>query len=336
MIFSLEHRKQTMPPSETHSNLSIRGVIPPLITPLKDRDTLDVGGLERLVVHLLSGGVDGLFILGTTGEGPSLSHRLQRDLVTSTARMLDGRLPLYVGITDTSLVESIELARFAAAAGADAVVAAPPFYFPAGQTELRHWYDELLDGLPLPLLLYNMPGCTKIALERETLSVLMEHEQVVGLKDSSGDMAYLKSVLGLVAEKRPDWPLLVGPEHLLADAVALGAAGGVPGGANLAPRLFVELFQAASARDTQSLEELQTRVERLQELYSIGKYGSAFVKGVKCALELCGVCSGQLAAPFDAFRAPERRRVSAWLDSFASTGLLPENARRHLSGTEPV
>lgn len=299
------------------------GIIPPLITPLADRDRLDEAGLERLIEWQVAGGVQGLFVLGTTGEGPSLSGRLRREMIWAASRMLGGRLPLYVGITDTALAEAVDLGRHAADAGAAAVVAAPPFYFPAGQTELRHWFELLLADLPLPLLLYNIPSCAKIEIGPETLSALMAHESVIGFKDSSGSLDYLAAALSLVAERRPGWPVLTGPEHLLAEAVAMGAAGGVTGGANLVPGLFASLYRAASAGNDAEVERLQALVMRLQELYTIGKYGSAFLKGVKCALELRGVCSGLLAPPFDAFKTPERERVAAWLRSFEDTRLLP-------------
>ncbi|MCB1090279.1 MAG: dihydrodipicolinate synthase family protein [Verrucomicrobiae bacterium] len=304
-------------------SFSIRGIIPPIITPLAGRDEIDEDGLARLLDHLVSSGVHGIFVLGTTGEGPSLSHRLRREMVRATARLLNGRLPLYVGVTDTSIVDAIGLSEVSADSGASAVVAAPPFYFPAGQTELRHWFDQLLTDLPLPLLAYNIPICTKISIERETLESLIEQKNVIGLKDSSGNLDVLRDALALAAERRPDWPVLTGPEHLLAEAVPLGASGGVTGGANLVPRLFADLYEAASARNAEEVTRLQSLVMRLQELYTIGKYGSAFLKGVKCALELSGICSGQMAPPFDAFHAPERERVVRWMESFAETGYLP-------------
>lgn len=307
----------------TLSALKIHGIIPPLVTPLSDRDELDRAGLERLVEHLVGAGVHGLFVLGTTGEGPSLSRKVRREMVEQTCGLARGRLPVYVGITDTSLVEARHLAWQSVEAGAAAVVAAPPFYFPAGQTELRHWFDELLADLPLPLLAYNIPSCTKIAIERETLEALIERENVIGLKDSSGDLDVPRDALALAAEKRPGWPVLTGPEHLLAEAVALGASGGVTGGANLAPRLFVDLYEAARAGNAAEVARLQALVTRLRELYTIGKYGSAFLKGVKCALERSGVCSGRMAPPFDAFHAPERERVARWMAGFAETGYLP-------------
>jgi len=303
--------------------LVVSGIIPPIITPPANDDVLDVAGLERLVEHLIGNGVAGVFVLGTTGEGPSLSYRLRREMVQTTAKILNDRVPLYVGITDTSLVEAVNLGKFSADIGAAAVVAAPPFYFPAGQTELQHWFRRLAQSLPLPLLLYNIPACTKIAIEAETLTALISIENIIGLKDSSGNLDYLQQAIDLASKHREGWPVLVGPEHLLAQAVSRGAAGGVAGGANLVPRLFVEVFKAASSGNAESLQKLQTQVQQLQQLYSIGKYGSAFLKSVKCALELSGICSGKLAPPFDAFLLPERQRVTEWMACFASTGWLP-------------
>jgi hypothetical protein len=105
----------------------LRGIVPPMITPLRDRDELDVPGLERLIEHILAGGVHGLFILGTSGEAPSLSYRLRRELVDRVCRQVAGRVPVLVGITDTSFVEALHLARHAAAAGAQAVVTSTPY-----------------------------------------------------------------------------------------------------------------------------------------------------------------------------------------------------------------
>jgi len=142
-----------------------------MVTPLRARDELDVAGLERLIEHILSGGVSGLFILGTTGEGPSLSYRLRRELITLACRQVRGRVPVLVGITDTAFVESVNLARHAADAGADALVLAPPYYLPPGQPELQEYLEHLAAELPLPLFLYNMPGLTKVQYEIECLRI---------------------------------------------------------------------------------------------------------------------------------------------------------------------
>src|SRR5690348_11181528 len=114
----------------------LRGIVPPMVTPLNDRDELDRAGVDRLIEHQIAAGVAGLFILGTTGEGPSLSYRLRYELVERTCEVVAGRVPVLVGITDTSVVEALELAEFAKGAGADAVVAAPPYYFALGQEDV--------------------------------------------------------------------------------------------------------------------------------------------------------------------------------------------------------
>src|SRR6188472_1642116 len=120
------------------------GIIPPMVTPLRGVDELDVAGLERVIERLISGGVSGLFVLGTTGEGPSLSYRLRRELVDRVCKQVKNRVPVLVGITDTAFVESVDLARHAANAGAAAVVAAPPYYLPEGQPELEEYVDHLV------------------------------------------------------------------------------------------------------------------------------------------------------------------------------------------------
>lgn len=289
--------------------LPLRGIIPPMITPLSDRDTLDAGGLERLVEHILAGGVHGLFILGTTGEAPSLSYRLRLELIERVCTHVDGRVPVLVGITDTSFTESVNITEHAADSGAQAVVLAPPYYFPAGQAELIEYVTHIASELPLPLFMYNMPSHTKLSFEVETIRQLVDVPNILGLKDSSAQMVYFHEVRALVAD-RPDFTLLVGPEQLLAEAVLLGGHGGVSGGANLVPELYVDLYNAARAGDLQQIELLHARVMQIStNLYSIGKHGSAFIKGLKCALSCLGICDDMLAEPFQRFAPQEREKV---------------------------
>jgi len=284
-----------------------------MVTPLRARDELDAAGLERLIEHIVNGGVSGLFILGTTGEGPSLSYRLRRELITLACRQVRGRVPVLVGITDTAFVESVNLARHAADAGADALVLAPPYYLPPGQPELQEYVEHLAAELPLPLFLYNMPGLTKVQYEMECLRRAMDIPRIVGLKDSSNDMNYFKDALGLL-KHRPDWTLLVGPEERLAETVLAGGHGGVNGGANLFPKLYVQLYQAARAGDRPRTEQLHAQVMQIsQSLYRIGRYPSAIIKGIKCALGCQGICDDFMAEPFHRFRAEERARVERCL-----------------------
>ncbi len=295
-------------------NTTLTGIIPPMITPLRDRDTLDVPGLERLVENILNGGVSGLFILGTTGEGPSLSYRLRRELVERVCRQGKNRVPVLVGITDTAYVESVHLAGFAADVGATAVVAAPPYYLPEAQPELQEYLDHLVTELPLPLYIYNMPALTKVHFELETVRRAMDNPRIIGLKDSSGDLNYFKAAAELIKQHRPDWPLLIGPEEKLFDALQLGGHGGVSGGANLFPKLYVKLVEAHHAGNLARAQELQKQIQRVSDsFYRIGKYSSSIIKGIKCALSCMGVCDDFMAEPFHRFRAEERELVKARL-----------------------
>lgn len=290
-----------------------------MVTPLVDRDTLDVPGLERVVEHILAAAPAGLFILGTTGEGPSLSYRLRCELIDRVGQQVAGRVPLMVGVTDTSFVDSVELAVQAAEAGAGAVVLAPPHYFPAGQDELARYVERIAAELPLPLFLYNMPSHTKLAFELDTLGRLLDVENIVGLKDSSGDMIYFHRARELTA-KRPGFSLLIGPEELLAEAILAGADGGVSGGANLCPQLYVDLYRAAAGRDLDRVDELHARVMRLSGgLYSVPGGGAAVSKALKCGLALLGICSDSMAEPFERVDESDRRAIRRQLEKL---GLL--------------
>lgn len=297
----------------TKTTTPLRGIVPPLVTPLADRDTLDQEGTERLLEHVISGGVAGVFILGTTGEAPSLSYRLRRDFIHLVCRIVGDRIPVLVGVTDTAFVETIELAGVAKDAGATSAVLSTPYYFPAGQTELTRYVAHVVDELPLPLMLYNMPSLTKVWFEIDTLRELSRHDRIVGVKDSSGDLQYFQQLVSL-KQLRPDWSILIGPEHLTAEAVKLGGDGGVNGGANIFPELFVSLYQAAVAGDANQIDVLTQRVEKLQQIYSVGKYASRFIKATKCALSIKGICSDHMAEPFNHFLPPQRARVQEILE----------------------
>jgi 4-hydroxy-tetrahydrodipicolinate synthase len=291
----------------------LKGVVPPMVTPLLDNDTLDVEGLERLVEHILDGHVHGLFLLGTTGEAPDLQYELRHELVKRVCRQVKGRVPVMVGVTDTVFPESLRLAQTAEKAGAAAIVAAPPYYFAPGQPELVEYYTHLASRSPLPLFLYNMPSHTKVMIDPYTVRTLSEVSNIVGLKDSSANIVYFNTVRHLLRE-REDFSILMGPEEALGEVVLMGGHGGVCGGANLFPQLFVDIFNAATKRDVETVVRLQERVMAISgSLYGVGRHLSSFLKGVKCSLNLMGICSDIMAEPFSRFREEERSIIRSRL-----------------------
>lgn len=286
-----------------------------MITPLTANDQLDREGTIRLTEHLIEGRVHALFLLGTTGEAQSLTYRLRYEFVELVCKQVAGRIPVLVGITDTCFDESVRLAEFAQRCGAVGVVAAAPYYFTPSQQELIEYYTALADAIPLPLYLYNMPSNVKVFLEPNTIRVLAKHPNIVGLKDSSANMTYFETLL-YTLDEREDFSLYVGPEELTGECVLMGGDGGVNGGANMFPKLYVAMYNAATAGNLEEVRRLQSIIMKISTtFYCVGKYGSSYLKGVKCALSLLGLCEGYMPYPYRKFRKEEEDRIRQAIDN---------------------
>jgi dihydrodipicolinate synthase/N-acetylneuraminate lyase len=308
----------------------LRGIVPPMVTPLADSDRLDVEGLERLIEHIISGGVHGLFILGTTGEASALSGRLRREMIYRTCKQVANRIPVLVGVTDTSVVESIELARYAAGVGAHAAVIASPFYLPLDQRELIGYARQMVSEQPLPVMLYNIPQLTKTWYEYDTLSELVNHPRIIGIKDSSGDAAYLSSVQAICAA-RPSFSVLVGTEMMMSAAVRNGVHGAVAGGAIIFPRLLVRLYEAAVNHDLSTVDALQQQLAVLGESYQIGGGASGIIKAIKCALGHLRICSERMADPFLPLSVEDRKKVRLCLERIDRSLAVPVSKKGQAS-----
>jgi 4-hydroxy-tetrahydrodipicolinate synthase len=287
----------------------LRGIITPLITPLGGphggKDTLDRAALERIIEYVLAGGVNGIFVLGTTGEGPSLSYRLREEVIRQTCTSVNGRVPVLVSVSDTSLVESERLAAIAAEAGASAVVHAPPYYFQYSQTDLIRHIEVVAFRFSLPLFLYNIPQLTKVAYEPDTVGRASKIPGVLGLKDSSNNLEYLTRVIEAVRGNQ-QFSILTGPEEILLEAMRAGSHGGVCGGSNLRPELFHELFQCAEAGKWEDAARSQAKIKEISKaLYSTGYSGTSYLRGLKCAMELSGLCRAEFAPPLTKFTDAE-------------------------------
>ena len=289
----------------------LKGIIPPMVTPLTDQETLDTSGLERLIEHILDGGVNGLFVLGSSGEAASLPESLQKQLIARTIGQVAGRVPVLVGITDTCLRDCLARANYAADHGASAVVLSAPYYFPIGQKELLSFTEKAVNACPLPAFIYNMPDYTTVAYEIDTLKRLAEHPNIHGIKDSSGDMQYFHRLIDL-ASGRPDWSVLIGPEELLAEAIMMGGHGGVCGGANIFPRLYQLLYEAVCRKNMDDVQQLH----RLVMVISKSIYNGNFLPSVKCALECLAICSGCIAEPLHCPSPKHQKEIADFLETF--------------------
>ncbi|MBU2903167.1 MULTISPECIES: dihydrodipicolinate synthase family protein [Arenibacter] len=295
--------------------LNIKGIIPPMVTPLLENKELDLVGLKNLLNHLINGGVHGIFILGTTGEGPSLSYAVRKQLITETCRIVNKKVPVLVGITDTSFDGTMEIANHAKKVGADALVVAPPYYFPIAQEEMGDYLENLVPMLPLPFMLYNMPSCTKLHLSMDVVKRAKELG-AIGIKDSSGDLTYLYMLIEEF-KSDPSFSIIAGTELFLPETIMNGGHGSVAGGANFFPRLFVDLYEAAMDQNLEKIKLLRDKVIMVHRtIYEVGEYSSRHIKGTKAALMAMGICQDHNAEPLDRFTEEQRNRIKKYIAQF--------------------
>ncbi len=290
-----------------------------MVTPLDAKRRLDKKGTKNMVNHLLKGGVDGIFLLGTTGEGPHLSYAIREELVKTVCGLVKGRVPVLVGITETDMDDAVAFAARCKAYGASAVVAAPPYYFKLTQAECVAWFTEMADRLPLPLVIYDMPAHTDTVIEPATIAKLAAHLNIIAMKDSSSVIALFNKFRVALEPFAEKFSLFMGPDEAMGEAVLMGADGGVCTGANLWPAQFKAMYLAAKAGEIENVRWLQ-RFTTMSSylLYGLGQGQIGFLKGVKCALAEMGLIQNVLASPFSPFTGRERAKVKAALKRLKS------------------
>ncbi|MBO9626716.1 MAG: dihydrodipicolinate synthase family protein [Microbacterium sp.] len=281
----------------------LEGTIPPVIAPLAEDRTVDVAGVRRVTEHLLAGGVDGLFVLGSCGEGPTLRRSVADALVAEYVRAADGRVPVLAGVGETSTERAIEALRAAEDAGASGIVAMAPMYFLAdGDGEVIRHLEAVAAATTLPVVVYNIPHLTGHPITPAALAAVAAIDNVVALKESSGiweiyePLARTASASGLA--------VFQGAESLIARSIAAGADGAVPGIANVAPGLAVELVRAARARDA-SADDLQARLDAVCDLYSSGFW----LASLKYAVSVLGLAAPTAGAALPGLAPEGERRV---------------------------
>jgi 4-hydroxy-tetrahydrodipicolinate synthase len=232
------------------------GVYPAAVTPFDERGRIDLTAVARLLAHFRAEGCQGVVVAGTNGEGPSLSAVEKRDLVKAAVPLAEG-MPVVAGIATPSLEEAAWLARQAGDAGAAAVLLMPPGFFrEATEAGIEAWFRAVMDRSPIPVLLYNFPQRTGLALDPDLVRRLADHPKFLGVKDSSGEAANLSAY----AQAAPEGRLFVGAETLLADAMAAGWSGTISGAANSIGRW---LAAALADWDTEP-ESARTKLEMIR------------------------------------------------------------------------
>jgi dihydrodipicolinate synthase/N-acetylneuraminate lyase len=284
--------------AEKRSEKLLQGIVVPTVTPLTEKGNLDVEALERLVEYLIAGRVTGLFVAGTTGEGPALSQSIRREMVQRVCAQVKGRIPVVVAAMDPSLREALATSSHAAEVGADAMAFSPPYYLALSESDTLRFGQIVATESALPGYLYNVPYTQLPQFSPDVLRRLADFPKILGLKDSSGDFAQLVEATRIFSH-RPECSVLVGPERLLAAALREGADGGVSGGGNLLPTLYMDLYESHIRGDHQQVDALQKKVLGVErDFYKVGEPESSLVRGVKAALYIKGICGFTMVEPF--------------------------------------
>ena len=205
------------------------------------------------------------------------------------------------------------MADYSKSVGVDSIVVAPPFYFPATETEMINYVEKLAAATPLPFVLYNMPMHTKINLTIPTIQRAKELG-CIGVKDSSGDMANLYMMIDAFKEDQ-NFAVFAGTELYLPDAVMGGAHGAVAGGANVFPELFVDLYNAAMVRDHEKITRLRDQIIWLcNTMYVVSPSAARITISFKTALSLLGICSDEMALPLRKLEGADREKIAVYLE----------------------
>lgn len=280
----------------------LRGIVPALVTPLGSTGEPDEGSVRRLVRYTLDGGCSGLFVAGSTGEGPMLQDEQWEAVVRWVVDENGGRAKVLASVADSGTARVIRRAHRAAQLGADAVVTTLPYYFVhAGEETLRFW-EAVGDNSPLPVYMYNVPQRTQVAMTREQIMAAARHPNIIGVKDSSCDMILHFDLIHEAGKLENGFTVLNGSEFSLGASVMMGGDGGLLGIANVAPGLCTALYSAAVAADIAEVRRLQPMVAEVTSLFWLPECSA--VSGVKRALQLLGICEAHVAHPF--IPAPEK------------------------------
>ena len=280
--------------------MKLRGIVPPLVTPLREDETVHEEQLRRVIEHLIKAGVHGIFVNGSMGAFNLLADAEQYRAIGITVAQVAGRVPVMAGVSDTATRLVIEKANKAEELGADCVSVLPPYYGKFTRPQLVRFFREIARNVGIPLLPYNNPWTTLSIVDADTMLELADEPMIAGVKDSSNNAIQYQDMIRKLGG-RPDFSILVGTTHLTGYGLFLGADGVIEGLHHLKPEWAVAIWDAAQAGDWESVNEYQLKLESLIPFVTYGEVWG----GVELALRELGLCDKITAHPFVSMSDPD-------------------------------
>ena len=276
----------------------IKGIIPPILTPMHDdfEQSVNHSELRNQVERLLAGGVHGLFPVGTNGEAYILSMKEKEEVLQTVIDQVKGRVPVYAGTGCISTAETVRMSKIAEKLGADALSVITPSFAAASQKELYDHYVTVAKSVDLPIILYNIPPRTGNKLLPETVQKLCRDvDNIVGAKDSSGDIENLKAYIRLTKELGKDVAILAGNDGAILTCLKEGGSGGIAGRANIWPKAVASIYDRFVAGDLEGAQQAQDAIAALQSVFKFGNPNTI----IKKAVAVLGYPVGDCRAPFN-------------------------------------
>lgn len=272
--------------------MNLYGIIPPVVTPMKPNEEIDLDRLRWLIDHLLRQGVHGIFVLGTTSEFYALEESEKQAVIATAVAQVNKRVPVLAGTGAETTREAVRLSRMAEREGVDALSVITPYYISPSQSEIADHYRRIAESVSIPLLLYNNPSVTGgVKIDIETCARLAEVPNIVGMKDSAGDLQTLIEYIRVTPSSK--FAVFQGRDTLILPALQFGAKGAVAGTANIAPRECVGIYEAFRRGDLALAQELQLQLSPLRLGLAMGTPPGT----VKAAMNLLGMDVGPSRSP---------------------------------------
>jgi len=294
--------------------MKLRGIVPPIGTPITADERIDEKGLRKLVRYLLESGVHGIFANGTMGCFALLRNSEQLRGIEIVVDEVAGRVPVVAGVSDTGTKRVVEKIKELERLNVDYLTAVPPYYFMLTQVSAKGFFRDIAEAAQKPLLIYNNPYLTKFDLEIGSILQLADEPNIVGLKETNQDCNRWTKLFDAFRE-HDDFSILLGTELLIPQGIMMGADGIIGGAHNIAPKIGVMLYETAVAGNYERALELSRTIGKICEIFQYGEIWGGF----EAALRLLGICEKAVFAPYRSATVEEQTKVRAILEEF---GLL--------------
>ena len=279
-----------------------KGIIPPMITPLDKNENVDKKAIGRVVNHLIKGGVHGLFPLGSTGEWYGLDFSQKKEIIEAVIEENNKRLPVYAGTGAITTKETIRLTKLATEIGADALSVITPVFITPNDQELFNHYQAVAANTDLPILLYNNPGRTGINLSVDLVVKLSKIDNIVGIKDSSGDMTQGAEY---IRKTDDNFSVLAGRDTLIYGFLSYGGNGAIAATANIAPQIVVKIYEEYQKGNYQEALKAQFQLAPLRMAFGLGSFPVVMKEG----LNLLGLEVGSTLKPVEPLTNEARKKL---------------------------